>query len=510
MDHGNATIGNNYLHGRGKRTSLDFTPVIPGAPSPRRRPQPSAKDRSPMSTPPSSPTEPLSSHLFYQGRDRRPLIDRAEGVYMWDVHGRRYIDGSSGPMVSNLGHGNSRVLEAMRAQMDRATFAYRLHFENEPAETLGREVAARMPGDLDRVFFVSGGSEATESCLKLARSWACATGRDSRWKVVSRFPSYHGSTLGALAVTGYDPLTVPYAPMLREMPKIPAPRCYLDRDDLDPEARGLRYADMLAEAIEREGPESVLAFIMEPVGGASTGALVAPDSYYGRVREICDHYGILLIFDEVMSGAGRTGRFLAGEHWGVVPDLVALSKGFAAGYAPLGAMVAPRRLTEPVLDAGGFPHGYTYAGNPLACAAGLAVLRELDAGGLIAAAEARGATLMRRLAGLKARFPFIGDVRGKGLLTAIELVADRETMAVLPPELHAHARVVELAYERGLIVYSRRTRGGTQGDHIMVCPPLIVSEAQLDELVEALGDSLAAFAREAGLTDEEHSPDPIP
>ncbi|RDD62968.1 aspartate aminotransferase family protein [Ferruginivarius sediminum] len=449
--------------------------------------------------PKSATGKPRPSHLFYQGRQRRPLIDRAEGIYMWDVHGRRYLDGSSGAMVTNLGHSNPRVLAAMREQMDKATFAYRLHFENEPAEALAAEVAREMPGDLDRVFFVSGGSEATESCLKMARNWALATGQPKRWKIISRYPSYHGSTMGALGVTGYDPLTEPYAPMMVEMPKIPAPTCYLDRDNHSMEERGRRYADMLTERIEREGPESVLAFIMEPVGGASTGALVAPDSYYGRVREICDRYGILLIYDEVMSGAGRTGRFLGADHWGIVPDLVALSKGFASGYAPLGAMVAPPRLVEPVLDAGGFPHGHTYAGNPLACAAGRAVLREILENDLIANAAARGDSLLTRLEGLKARFPFIGDVRGKGLLTAIELVADAETMQVLPPELNAYARVVELAYERGLIVYSRRTRGGREGDHIMVCPPLIVTEEQLDELFESFTDALAAFAREAGL-----------
>lgn len=439
------------------------------------------------------------SHLFYQGRQRRPRIARAEGVYMWDVDGRRYLDGSSGAMVSNLGHGNPRVLAAMRAQMERATFAYRLHFENEPAETLATELSAQLPGELARVFFVSGGSEAVESCLKLARSWALATDRPERWRVISRHPSYHGSTMGALGVTGYDPLSDPYQPMLVQMPKIPAPTCYLDDDGPSMAARGRRYADMLAEAIERAGPESVLAFIMEPVGGASTGALVAPDSYYARVREICDHYGVLLIFDEVLSGVGRTGRFLAADHWGVVPDLVALSKGFGSGYAPLGAMVAPPSLVEPVLDAGGFPHGHTYAGNPLACAAGLAVLRETLAGELIAAAAARGDSLLARLQGLRQRFPFIGDVRGKGLLTAIELVGDPASMEVLPPALEAGARVVELAYERGLIVYARRTRGGYAGDHVMVCPPLIVTEAQLDELVATLGEALAAFAREAGL-----------
>src|SRR5699024_5310576 len=331
-------------------------------------------------------------------------------------------------------------------------------------ETLAARASACMPDGMDRVVFVSGGSEAVESCIKLARRYALAVGDASRYKVSARFPSYHGATLGALALTGYAPMTAPFAPVMQEMPKIPAPTCYLDTDNLSDAQRGLRYADMLEAEIQRQGPETVLAFIMEPVGGAATGALVAPDSYYTRVRDICDRHGVLLIHDEVMSGAGRTGRFLASEHWGVVPDLIALSKGFAAGYVPLGAMVAPGWLVEPVLDAGGFIHGHTYAGNPLACAAGLAVLDELEQQQLVANAARMGDVLHERLQQLMERFDFIGDVRGKGLLQAVELVADRDSMAPLPPEYMAAARLVELAYERGLILYWRRSRGGNAGD----------------------------------------------
>lgn len=438
------------------------------------------------------------SNLFYQTRTRQPLLDRAEGVYMWDVDGNRWIDGSSGAMVSNIGHSNPRVLAAMQAQMERATFAYRLHFENEPAETLATRVAGLMPGDLDRVFFVSGGSEAVESCIKLARQYTLAVGEPQRYRVISRYPSYHGSTLGALALTGYTPMTAPFAPMMEEMPKIPAPLCHLDRDGLSPEERGVRYADMLDAEIRRQGPETVLAFIMEPVGGASTGALVAPDSYYARVREICDHHGVLLIHDEVMSGAGRTGRFLASEHWNVTPDLIAMSKGFAAGYVPLGAMVASRRVVEPVLSAGGFVHGYTYAGNPLACATGNVVLDEIFEHDLMGNATQMGNHLRARLQELAERFEVIGDVRGKGLLMAIELVADRQTMEPLPPERMAAARLTELAFERGLIVYWRRSRGGSVGDHVLVCPPLIVTPEQVDEIAERLGDALTAFTTESG------------
>lgn len=440
-----------------------------------------------------------ASPLFYQTRKRRPIVDRAEGVYLWDRDGNRYFDGCSGAMVSNIGHSNPRVIQAMREQMESATFAYRLHFENEPAETLARRVVRRMPAGLDRVFFVSGGSEAVESSLKLARQWAVATGQAERYKVISRFPSYHGSTLGALAITGYKPLSAPFEPMMHEMPKIPAPTCYLDHDTLTESERGIRYAEMLRDEIISQGPESVLAFIMEPVGGASTGALVAPDSYYNRIREICDEFGILLILDEVMTGAGRTGKFLAAEHWQLKADIVALSKGFAAGYVPLGAMIADSRLVDPVLDAGGFVHGFTYAGNPLACAAGLAVLEELESQDLMGNAQRMGDRLKVGLHELMQEFPFIGDVRGKGLLLAFELVSDRDKMTPLSPELKAFERLVEHAYERGLILYSRRTRGGLAGDHFMVCPPLIISAAQVEELLGLLRAALLAFATESGL-----------
>lgn len=440
------------------------------------------------------------SYLFYQSRNPRPFLDRGEGIYLFDESGKRYIDGSSGAMVSNIGHSNQRVLAKIKAQMDRATFGYRLHFRTHPSEDLAAKTVSMTPEGLDRVFFVSGGSEAVETTIKLARQYALTQGQNDRYKVISRFPSYHGCTLGALDVTGYDPLREPFAPMLEGMPKISAPTTYLDRDNLNEEKRGLKYAELLRDKILAEGPNTVLAFLMEPVGGASTGALVAPDSYYTRVREICDEFGVLLIYDEVMTGAGRTGKFLAAEHWNAVPDIVALSKGFGAGYAPLGAVIAGARLVEPVLDAGGFAHGFTYAGNPLACAAGLAVLEELDNENLIAHCEAMGHVLMDELRGLMDRYPFIGDVRGKGLLTAFEFVSDRTTMEPLDPALNAYDRLVELAYERGLIIYSRRTRGGTAGDHFLIAPPLIITQPQISEMMGILRDALDAFAVEAGLS----------
>ncbi|OJU50527.1 MAG: aspartate aminotransferase family protein [Mesorhizobium sp. 61-13] len=451
---------------------------------------------------PSTSTEAARapSHLFYVTRLRRPLVDRAEGIYFWTQDGRRFIDGSSGPMVSNIGHGNRTVIEAMQRQMDKTTFAYRLHFENEPAEELARRLAEKMPGDLDRIFFVSGGSEAVESAIKLARQWAVATGQPKRWKVICRFPSYHGGTMGALGVTGDLALTETFSPQIQPMPAIPAPTAYRDHDNLSMEQRGLRYADMLEEKILAEGPESVVAFIMEPIGGAATAALVPPDSYFARIREICDKYGILLIHDEVMSGAARTGRYLGGDHWDCRPDIITMSKGIGSGYAPLGAMAASRRVVTPVLDMGGFQHGYTYAGNPLACAAGVAVLSEMERLGCEANAAAMGDLLVAELHGLAQRFPFIAGIRGKGLLIGADMVADPITFAPLPKKLNANQRLLDLAYERGLIIYSRRIRGdGVEVDNFILAPPLIITAVQVGEMVAILGDSLAVLARELDL-----------
>ncbi|MEP1330063.1 aspartate aminotransferase family protein [Pseudophaeobacter sp.] len=436
------------------------------------------------------------SNLFYQAHGRKPVLDQALGVYMWDQDGKRYLDGSSGAMVCNIGHSNETVLTAMRRQMEKSTFGYRLHFETEASEQLASKLAGLMPEGLNKVFFVSGGSEAVESGLKLARHHAVATGQDSRWKVISRSPSYHGCTLGALAVTGYAPLTVPFEPMMQAMPKIPAPRAYLDGLDANDPATGQYYADMLEAKILAEGPDSVLAFLIEPVGGASTGALVPPEGYMERIREICTRYGVLLIMDEVMTGAGRTGSFLGSDHWQAPPDIVVMSKGLGAGYVPLGAMIADERLVTPVLEQGGFAHGFTYAGNPLACAAGLAVVNEIEIQGLCANATRMGDTLLARLKGLMQKHELIGDVRGKGLLTAFEFMANRDSKAPLPARLNAHQRFVDLAYARGLIVYSRRSRDGVEGDHILVCPPLIVNTDHIDEIITGLDASLTAFSQD--------------
>ena len=440
-----------------------------------------------------------NSKLFYQTRLKRPELDRAEGIYLWDTSGKRYLDGSSGAMVSNIGHSNPAVLSAMRAQMDKSTFGYRLHFQAASAEVLAEKTANLAPAGLEKVFFVSGGSEAVESAIKLARQYALTQNEAQRWKIISRFPSYHGCTLGALALTGYAPMTAPFDPMMQSMPKIQTPRAYLDGLDPNDPATGRHYADMLEEQILREGPETVLAFIVEPIGGASTGALVPPVGYMERIRQICDQYGVLLIHDEVMTGGGRTGQFFGGDHWQAVPDIITISKGFGGGYVPLGAMIARDDMVEAVLDRGGFVHGFTYAGNPLACAAGLAVIDEIERHDLTGNAARMGEALKSRLSELMIRYPFIGDVRGKGLLLAFELVSDRASMAPLPKELNAFNRLVDIAYDKGLIIYSRRTRGGYEGDHFLVCPPMIITQEGIDEIMTGLTAALDQFATEVGL-----------
>lgn len=436
----------------------------------------------------------MSDHLFYQSRQSRPFVERAEGIYLWDVDGRRYLDGSSGAMVSNIGHSHPHVLSCMSTQMHKATFAYRLHFQSDIVEQFAARLAKKAPKGLDKVFFVSGGSEAVETAIKLARQATLARGEPGRYKIMSRLPSYHGSTLGAVAVTGTPPFADPFAPMMKEMPKVRAPLHYLDGLDPNDPATAKHYLKEIENKIISEGPESVLAFLVEPIGGASTGALVPPVGYMEGLRALCDQYGLLLIYDEVMTGGGRTGTYFAAEHYDAVPDMIISAKGLGGGYMPLGAVISRNDLVEDVLDHGGFLHGFTNAAMPLAAAAGMGVLDVVEEEQLCDRATRIGGMLYDRLQGLQAKYPFIGDVRGKGLLLAFELMADAQTKQVLPKDLHAHAKLVNVAYDNGLIIYSRRTRNGSEGDHFMVCPPLITNAAQVDELVMLLDKSLGQFA----------------
>ena len=419
------------------------------------------------------------------------MLDRAEGIYMWDKSGKCYIDGSSGAMVSNIGHSNPKVLEAMRLQMEKSTFGYRLHFETEASEALAEKLASLSPDGFEQAFFVSGGSEAVESAIKLARQYTIANGEPERWKIVSRQPSYHGSTLGALAITGYTPLTTPFAPMMQAMPKIPAPRAYLDGLDPGDPVTGLHYANMLEAKINSEGPKSVLAFIVEPVGGASTGALVPPDGYMQRIREICDRYGVLMIHDEVMSGGGRTGRFFASEHWDGVPDLIALSKGFGAGYMPLGAMIAHERIVETVLDSGGFAHGFTYSGHPAACAVALASIRIMQNEHIVERVREQTAPYFNSRWATLAEHPIVGEARSLGLVGAIEIVKNKSTRERFHKDLGAGTLCRDFCVNNGLVMRA-------VGDTMIVSPPLVIENQQVDEMVEKAWRCLDLTAESLG------------
>lgn len=440
--------------------------------------------------------------LFYgpEPAVRRPIISHASGIHMWDTDGRRYVDGSSGPVVTNIGYGNKRVLEAMVRQAEKVCYASRAVFENQPNIDLADLVTGLAGPGLERAFITSGGSEATEAAIKLARQYAVARGEPRRWKVLGRNPGYHGATLGAAAVTGDPDSDALFGPGMQVMPKVPAPFTYRLPENHDADSHARHCAAALEETILAEDPETVLAFIMEPVGGLATGALVAPEHYYRAVREICDRHGVLLIYDEVMSGAGRSGTFLAADHWpDARPDMVTLAKGIAAGYTPLGMVLAPSGMVETVAASGGFMHGHTYSANPLSCAIGLAVVQEMLEQDLIANARDMGVLLRQSLRALMGTSRIIGDVRGIGLLNAAEIVADRDKKTMFAPEIRAVERIIALAQERGLLLYTRRTAGGKYGEWIMLTPPLIVTPQDIEEIVALLAEALSAFEREAGL-----------
>lgn len=433
---------------------------------------------------------------FYavQGSPRPPRIQRAEGVFLWDEHGRRYLDATSGAVVANIGHGNARVLHAMKEQAQKVTFAYPRFFESEHNIRLADRVCELAGDGFDRAFFVSGGSEANEAAIKLARQYAVVTGQASRTKVVSRNPSYHGATLGALSVTGDSSTHELYGPMVKDLPKVAAPLSYRLPEGHTAATFEIACAAELEDTIVRERPETVLAFIMEPIGGLSTGAVVSSSSYFRAVREICDRHGVLLIFDEIMSGAGRTGAFLSAHHWqGAGPDLVTLAKGLAAGYTPLGALLAPNPIVDAVARSGGFTHGHTYFTNPLSCAVANAVLDEVTEQGLIERARTTGEYLKQRLQELAARSHAVGDVRGKGLLMAIEIVADKRSKRQLPVAFNAPARLTTHGLKHGIALYNRRANKGEFGDFQMISPPLTSTHAEIDELVALLERALAGL-----------------
>jgi len=418
-------------------------------------------------------------------------VTKGEGVYLWDNNGNKYLDGSSGAVVTSIGHGNPRVLEAMRVQSEKVTFAYARVWENDSNEQLSQRLTENAGCGLDASFFVSGGSEATETTIKFARQVAFARGKKSRWKIISRSPSYHGNTLGALAITGDLTLHSIFGPMLKDMPKISTPLSYRLPLGMSAESHAMICAAELETKILEEGADSILAFIIEPIGGTATGAAYAPDAYYKKVREICSHYGVLLIFDEVMSGVGRCGRFLAAHYWpDCQPDIVALAKGLSAGYAPMGAMMTRSDLVEEVRSSGGFAHGHTYVANPISCAAAVAVIDEIEENNLVRKSAELGELLRTKLTELQQGIKILGDVRGRGLMQAIEIVACNETKEMLSVEVNAISRLQRYCKENGLLFDFRRASGGVYGEWLMICPPLIITPDQIDDMVRTLEKAL--------------------
>lgn len=431
-------------------------------------------------------------HVFYRKMAHaRPKISHGQGIYLFDDQGKQYIDGSGGPLVVNVGHGRSEVVTAITKQAATVAYVHAIMFTNEPVEQLSNELAEIMPVDNPRFFYLSSGSEVVEAAVKLARQIQQARGEEKREITISRSMSYHGMTLGALGVSGRPGLRSPYLGMMVNTPHIRPPYPY--RFD----ATGTDSANRLEESILAYGPENVSAFIAEPISGASLGAAVPPDDYWPRVREICDQYGVLLIADEVLVGLGRTGRWWAIDHWQVQPDILVSSKGLAGGYLPFGFMAAKNSDVEQIRQSlGDFSHGGTFSHHAVAAAAGLATLHILKAEGLVENSARMGKILGRRLQETLGNHAHVGDIRGRGLFWGIEFVQDRESKRPFSAGEHLAWRIWKQAFALGLIVYySQGCADGKNGDLIMLGPPLIINEAQIEEMVGVLKTAVHKILR---------------
>jgi adenosylmethionine-8-amino-7-oxononanoate aminotransferase len=442
----------------------------------------------------------MSHVLHRQLQVTRPVAVAGRGITIVDANGREYLDASGGAAVSCLGHGHPDVLRAMHAQIDRIAYAHTSFFTTEVAEALADNLLARAPRGSSHVYLVSGGSEAIEAALKLARQYFVEIGQPGRRHFVGRRQSYHGNTLGALAVGGNAWRRRQFAPLLIDVTHVSP--CYEYRDrraDESAEAYGERLARELEDALERLGPETVIAFVAETVGGATQGATTPVPGYFRRVRDVCDRHGILFIADEVMCGMGRTGSLYAVEQEGVVPDLVCIAKGLGGGYQPIGAVLVQERIVAALARGSGrFQHGHTYLGHAVACAAALAVQEVIERDGLLAAVQSLGARLRARLHERFGDHASVGDIRGRGLFVAIELVADRASKTPFDPALSLHARIKAAAMERGLMVYPMGgTIDGQNGDHVLLAPPFVTTPAQIDEIVERLGAAVDAALADA-------------
>lgn len=443
----------------------------------------------------------MESGTLFPGHvtDRFPLLVRGEGCYVWDDQGNRYLDGIAGIAVVNVGYGRTEIAEVLAQQARDLPYCAPNLFRNQP----GLELAARLgeftPPGLNHVNFVSGGSEAVEVAVKLARQYQVVRGKPGKYKVISRWTSYHGATLGTLSLSGHVGRREKFLPLLQDFLHVPPPYCYRCPYDQEYPACNLRCAQALEEAILASDPDLVSAFIAEPIIGSTAGAVVPPDEYLPTIRSICDQNDVLLIIDEVMTGFGRTGRNFAVEHWDVLPDMMTVAKSISSGYAPLGATIASDRIAAAFAEAGSaFDHVFTYGGNPLSLAVGVVTQDILQREKLVERARERGEYLFHRAEALK-EHSIVGEVRGRGLMMGVEFVKDKEKKEPFEPELAMYKRVVATALDNGLIVYpGQGAIDGTRGDHITIFPPLTISEGEIDQLVGLLDRTLTEV--EAGLS----------
>ena len=436
------------------------------------------------------------SHVFPRHtKNMPPLALSGEGCYLFDASGKRYFDGSGGAAVSCLGHGDPEVIEAVKTQVEKLAFAHTGFFTSEPAEKLADLLIANAPGELDRVLFVSGGSEANEAAIKLARQYFVEKGETNRRFLIERRQSYHGNTLGALAVGGNQWRRKQFSPLLVDVSHISPCFEYADRD---PEESTFDYGQRVAQELEDEilrlGTDSVIAFLAEPVVGATAGAVPAVEGYFTRIREICDRYGVLLILDEVMCGMGRTGHLFACEADNVTPDIACIAKGLGAGYQPVGAMLCSSEIYRAIEEGSGFfQHGHTYLGHPVAAAAGCAVLEAILSRDLVSRVRRMGERFDKALKDQFSEHAHVGDIRGRGLFRGIELVADKVSKSPFAPEKRLAAGVKKAAFEHGLICYPMSgTRDGVNGDHILLAPPFIIENDQIDEVVTKLDTAISS------------------
>lgn len=436
------------------------------------------------------------SHVFPRHtKAHLPTAVAGDGCYLIDSNGKRYFDGSGGAAVSCLGHSDAAVIAAVQAQVGKLAFAHTGFLTSEPTEALADLLISKAPGSLQRVYFVSGGSEAVEAAIKLARQYHLERGEPARRHLIARKQSYHGNTLGALAAGGNAWRRQQFDPLLIGVSHI-AP-CYEYADRAEGETSfdyGQRVANELEAEILRLGSETVMAFMAEPVVGATSGAVPAVAGYFKRIREICDQYGVLLILDEVMCGMGRTGHLFACEADDVAPDILCIAKGLGAGYQPIGAMLCSNEIYGAIAGGSGFfQHGHTYIGHPVATAAGLAVVEQMLSRDLVARCQTMGERLQDALVDRFGDHPHVGDLRGRGLFRGVELVSDRAGKTPFDPGLGLAAKVKKAAFDAGLICYPMSgTRDGRLGDHILLAPPFIISEAQITEVVDKLELAITA------------------